>query len=114
MSSPGASDWKVPPTTPASPASPAPNANTMTKTSWMRTPLAASMSRSSTPARIMIPMRVRLSSHHITMPITSAAKKITRRTIGYLRKIGSPVRRLMDEMSGVSIAPTSQSGGRIW
>ena len=72
------------------------------------------MSRSSTPARIIIPMRVRLSSHHITTPMTTAAAKMTRRTIGYFRKIGSPVRRLMEEMSGVSIAPTSQSGGRTW
>ena len=38
MSSPGASDWNVPPTTPARPASPAPKAKTATKTSWMRIP----------------------------------------------------------------------------
>ena len=85
MSSPGARDWNVPPTTPARPASPAPKAKTATKTSWMRMPLAASMSRSSTPARIIIPIRVRLSSHHITTPMTTAAAKIARRTIGYFR-----------------------------
>src|SRR3954447_7269038 len=51
VSSPGEIDWNVPPTTPAMPASPAPSANTSTNTSWIRTPVAARMSRSSTPAR---------------------------------------------------------------
>ena len=82
VSSPGEMDWKVPPTTPAIPARPAPKANTVTNTSWIGTPIAESMSRSSTPARTIIPMRVRLSASHIPSPMTTEAAKMTRRTIG--------------------------------
>ena len=82
VSSPGEIDWKVPPTTPAMPARPAPKANTRTNTSWMRTPIAARMSRSSTPARTIMPMRVRLSASHMATPITTDAAKMTSRTIG--------------------------------
>ena len=39
----------------------------------MRTPIAARMSRSSTPARTIMPMRVRLSASHIATPITTEA-----------------------------------------
>ncbi len=82
MSSPGANDWNVPPTTPARPASPAPNANTAANTSWTGLPDAASMSRSSTPARTIMPMRVRFSASHISTPIATEAAKTTSRTRG--------------------------------
>jgi hypothetical protein len=51
----------------------------------MRTPEAASISRSSTPARISMPSRVRFSTSHIATPITMAAARIAMRTAGYLR-----------------------------
>ena len=51
----------------------------------MRTPDAASMSRSSTPARISMPSRVRLSTSHMAKPITIAAIRIAMRTSGYVQ-----------------------------
>ena len=72
MSSPGAMESAVPPTTPANPARPAPRANTTAKTSCTLTPEAESMSRSLTPARIIIPMRVRLRKSQRATPIPTA------------------------------------------
>ena len=82
VSSPGDSDWNVAPMIPAIPASPAPKPNTARNTSWMRTPEAASISRSSTPARISMPSAVRFKTSHIAMPITIAATRIQMRTDG--------------------------------
>jgi hypothetical protein len=67
---------------PAMPAMPAPKANTARNTCWMRTPDAAKMSRSSTPARISMPSRERLSTNHMAKPITIAAIRIAIRTRG--------------------------------
>ena len=78
----GDSDWNVAPMIPAIPASPAPNPNTARNTRWMRTPEAASISRSSTPARISMPSAVRFKTSHIATPITIAATSIQTRTDG--------------------------------
>ena len=49
------------------------------------------MSRSSTPARIITPIRVRLSASHIPIPMRTAAAKMTSRTSGYCRNTASPL-----------------------
>ena len=69
----------VPPTTPAKPASPAPSAKVMAKMRWVLTPEAWSMARSSTPARIIMPTRVRLRNSQSAMPMTMAAPSSARR-----------------------------------
>jgi hypothetical protein len=102
----------VPPTTPATPASPAPKANTTTNTSWILTPVADSMSRSSTPARIIMPMMVLLSASHINTPMTTEAQRMTIRTTGYFMYTACP-ELFTAVISGSLIAPNSQSGVRI-
>ena len=79
MSSPGAIDSAVPPTTPASPASPAPIANVMANTICTLTPVADSMARSSTPARIIMPTRVRFRKSHSATPMATAVASRTSR-----------------------------------
>ena len=113
MSSPGAIDWKVPPTTPAIPASPAPNAKTPMNTSWMRTPVADSIELSSTPARTSMPTRVLLSSIHMAIPMATDAAKMTMRTRGYFRNIRSPEDLFTPVTKKVSMGPDSQFGAAI-
>ncbi len=72
MSSPGETESALPPTTPASPAMPAPMAKVTANTSCTLTPEAASMPRSSTPARIIMPTRVFARNHHSPSPMTMA------------------------------------------
>ncbi len=79
VSSPGTIDSSTAPITPPRPASPAPSAKVMANTRFTLTPDADSMARSSTPARIIMPTRVRLSSSHrptpITMPMPSRLRR---------------------------------------
>ena len=79
MSSPGVIESAVAPTTPPKPASPAPIAKVIANTSCTLTPQAASIARSSTPARIIIPTRVRCRKSHSSTPITIAMASSTRR-----------------------------------
>ncbi len=58
---------------------PAPTANTMAKTMCTLTPEADSIARSSTPARIIVPMRVRLIISHKPTPMTMATASTTKR-----------------------------------
>ena len=69
VSSPGTIDSSTAPITPPKPARPAPSMKVIANTRFTLTPAAASMPRSSTPARIIMPTRVRLSSHHRPTPI---------------------------------------------
>ena len=79
MSSPGAIDSAVPPTTPAKPARPAPIAKVIANTNCTLTPEAASIPRSSTPARIIIPTGVRLRNHQSSTPMAADIASSTSR-----------------------------------
>ena len=79
MSSPGVIDSAVAPTTPPKPARPAPIAKVIANTSCTFTPHAESIARSSTPARIIIPTRVRCRKSHSATPITMEMASSTRR-----------------------------------
>ena len=61
------------PITAPMPASAEPTKNAIMNVRWMLTPSAATIARSSTPARITMPVRVRLSQTQSAMPITSAS-----------------------------------------
>ena len=71
VSSPGTIDSSTAPMTPPKPARPAPIAKVVANTRLTLTPTAASIPRSSTPARIIMPMRVRLRNSHSATPITT-------------------------------------------
>ena len=79
VSSPGAMESSTAPITPPSPARPAPMAKVAANTRFTFTPEAESMPRSSTPARIIIPTRVRLRKSHsatpMRMPIGISARR---------------------------------------
>ena len=60
-SSPWPTEISEPPSTPPRPASAQPTVNAIAKISWMLTPSAETIWRSSTPARMIIPVRVRFS-----------------------------------------------------
>jgi hypothetical protein len=72
VSCPGASEIIVPPRTPPKPASSAPMKNAPANTRFTLMPSAETMSRSSTPARTILPKRVRLITSHRSRPISSA------------------------------------------
>ena len=69
--------------TPPKPASAEPTTKAIAKVSWMLMPIAETMSRSSTPARMTIPLRVRCSQNHSAPPITSPKPRMTRRVSVY-------------------------------
>ena len=71
VSSPGAIDSSTEPITPPRPASPAPMANVVANSLPTLIPEAASMPRSSTPARIIMPTRVRLRNSHSATPMAT-------------------------------------------
>jgi len=70
VSSPGTMLSSTAPITPPMPARPAPSMKVIANTRFTLTPAADSIARSSTPARIIVPTRVRLSSHHRNTPMT--------------------------------------------
>ena len=57
--------------------------NAIANVSWMLIPIAETMSRSSTPARITMPVRVRLSQNHRPPPIARPMTRITMRVSVY-------------------------------
>ena len=61
------------------PASAEPTKNAIMNTRWMLTPSAATIARSSTPARITMPVRVRLSHSQSARPMTSARPRMKSR-----------------------------------
>ena len=65
----------VPPSTPPSPARNAPRKNAPAKTSWMLIPSAETICRSSTPARTIIPKRVRLITTQSASPTAIATSE---------------------------------------
>ena len=67
------------PITAPMPASAEPTKNAIMKTRWMLTPSAETIARSSTPARMTMPVRVRLSQSHSARPITSASPRMKSR-----------------------------------
>ena len=67
------------PITAPMPASIEPTKNAIMKTRCMLTPSAETIARSSTPARMTMPVRVRLSQTHSASPITSARARMKRR-----------------------------------
>ena len=67
------------PITAPMPASIEPTKNAIRKTRWMLTPSAETIARSSTPARMTMPVRVRLSQIQSARPITSARPRMKRR-----------------------------------
>ena len=75
VSCPGASEIIVPPSTPPMPASSAPRKKAPMKIRFTLMPSAATMSRSSTPARTILPKRVRLMIRNRPSPISSAAPR---------------------------------------
>ena len=77
VSSPGAREIIVPPSTPPRPASIAPIRKAPANTSCTLIPSAETMSRSSTPARTILPKRVRLMTYQSPRPISSAAPSTT-------------------------------------
>ena len=82
-STPGARLANEPPITPPRPASPEPTANAIANVSWMLIPIAETMSRSSTPARMTMPVRVRLSQNHSPTPTTRPMTRMTSRVSVY-------------------------------
>ncbi len=69
---------EVPITAPI-PASIEPTKKAIAKTRWMLTPSAATIARSSTPARMTMPVRVRLSQSQSARPMKSARPRMNRR-----------------------------------
>ena len=74
--------WEAP-TTPPKAASAEPTTKAIANVSWMLMPSAETMARSSTPARITMPVRVRFSQTHSSRPIPIAIARITRRVVVY-------------------------------
>src|SRR5919198_1195828 len=81
-SSPGYAERMGPPMTPPAPASAEPRQNTTVKSRETGTPTARAMSRSSTPARIIAPRRVRSRSRYKPMPASTAIATTTSRYAG--------------------------------
>jgi hypothetical protein len=79
VSSPGTIESSTAPMTPPRPARPAPIAKVVANTRFTLTPAAASIARSSTPARIIMPTRVRLRKSHSATPITMPIGRSERR-----------------------------------
>jgi hypothetical protein len=82
-STPGARLAKEPPIAPPMPASAEPTTKATAKVNWMLMPIAETMSRSSTPARMTMPVRVRLSQNHSAAPIARPMPRMTRRVSVY-------------------------------
>ena len=57
--------------------------NAIAKVSWMLTPSAETIARSSTPARMTMPVRVRFSQSQSSAPIASAIARMTSRVSVY-------------------------------
>ena len=69
--------------TPPKPASADPTTKAIANVSWMLMPIAETMSRSSTPARMTMPLRVLCSQNHSAAPMTRPMPRMTRRVIVY-------------------------------
>jgi hypothetical protein len=69
--------------TPPRPASADPTTKAIANVSWMLIPSAETIARSSTPARITMPVRVRFSQSHSKRPIPTAIPRITNRVVVY-------------------------------
>ena len=82
-STPGARLANEPPITPPSPASAEPTKNAIANVSWMLMPRALTICRSSTPARITIPVRVFLSQTHRPSPTAIATARMKSRVVVY-------------------------------
>ena len=82
-SSPGASVPNEPPKPPPSPARKEPTKNAIANVIWMLIPSACTIARSSTPARITIPVRVFLSQSQSSTPTPTAKKRMKRRKTEY-------------------------------
>ena len=82
-STPGARLANDPPMTPPKPANAEPTTNAIANVSWMLMPIAETMSRSSTPARMTIPVRVRFSQNHSAAPIPMPMARMIRRVNVY-------------------------------
>ena len=65
--------------TPPKPARAAPTRNAIANVTWMFTPIAETICRSSTPARIVIPVRVLFSQSQSAIPTTTPTASMKRR-----------------------------------
>jgi hypothetical protein len=82
VSLPGANGSIVPPSAPPRPARAEPRKKTTANTSWMFRPRAEAIARSSTPARIAIPSRVRWIISQSANASTTAAPSTASRKSG--------------------------------
>ena len=67
--------------TPPRPASAEPTMNAIANVSWMLIPSAETMARSSTPARMTMPVRVRFSHSQSRRPMPTAIPRMTSRVV---------------------------------
>ena len=88
----------VPPSTPPRPASMAPRKKAPAKTSWMLIPSAETICRSSTPARTIIPKRVRWIIAQRASPTAIATSRTKIRKKGYERSDNGEVDALREDV----------------
>ena len=92
-SRPGASVPNEPPKPPPRPARKEPTKNAIANVTWMLIPSACTMARSSTPARITIPVRVLFSQSQSSEPDPDREEEDEEAEDGVLDALDAQVRR---------------------